>query len=173
MKYKTMEYAAFSQNINQIFENDENFCRLYPPSIRLLDGMHWSPLEVIQKSAEFLAGKKGTKVLDIGSGAGKFCLAASYYKPKAFFYGVEQRQYLIDHAEAALKQLGKLQVTFINGNFTQLNLQEFDSFYFYNSFFESLPGIQKIDDSIDYSPGLYDYYCRYMSMQLDNLPSGT
>ena len=54
-----------------------------------------------RKAANFLAAENNVRILDIGSGVGKFCLAASYYKPNAFYYGVEQRKSLVSHAETA------------------------------------------------------------------------
>ncbi len=50
---------------------------------------------------EFLVPHSGAKVLDIGSGVGKFVLAGAYYKPQAVFFGVEQRRHLVLHAETA------------------------------------------------------------------------
>jgi SAM-dependent methyltransferase len=168
-----MSFIPTAQYLDHIFESEQSFCQLYSLPIQQLDKIHWSPLAVIYKATQFLAVKKEARILDIGSGAGKFCLAGAYYKPSAYFYGVEQRLYLITHAESAREKLGRLSVTFMHKNFTQLNLKEFDGFYFYNSFFESIPGTDKIDDSIAYSPELYHYYSRYLRLQLEEMPAGT
>ena len=168
-----MPFVPTSKHLDHIFENEQSFCQLYPLSIQQLDKLHWSPLNVIYKAVQFLANREDAKILDIGSGAGKFCLAGAYYKPSAAFYGVEQRQYLIGHAESANAKLGRMKVKFLHKNFTQLNLKEFNGFYFYNSFFESIPGTDKIDDSIAYSPELYHYYSRYLYRELDEMPAGT
>jgi SAM-dependent methyltransferase len=146
---------------------------LYPDAIRQLDNLHWSPLRVIQLATQFLAAEKDTRILDIGSGSGKFCLTGSSLRPNALFYGVEQRKNLVDQANAIRDLLDRPRVRFIHNNFTQLDFKTFDSFYFYNSFFENLPGTEKIDDSIDYSTDLYHYYSKYLSMQLDRMPRGT
>ena len=72
--------------------------------------------------------------------------------------------------------LGTLQldnVSFIHGNFSQLDLKIYDHFYFYNAFYENLSGTDKIDDSIDYSSELYDYYSWYLYRQLQQKPVGT
>ena len=150
-----------------------NFNDLYPPVIQTLDHYHWTPVTIARRAAQWLACKAGVKVLDIGSGAGKFCLAAARYMPLAHYYGIEQRGWLVDHAEAARKKLELSNVTFMHGNFTQLSLREYDHFYFYNSFYENLTGTNKIDDSIDYSSGLYDYYSWYLYRQLQQKPRGT
>ena len=155
------------------FYSDNSFNDLYPESIQALSKLHWTPLDIAEVVALFLSGNRGGKILDIGSGVGKFCLAAAHFSPKAFYYGVEQRKSLIRHAECAKKQLDLKNVSFIHGNFTQLDFRKFDHFYFYNSFYENLPGTDKIDDSIEYSNELYIYYKRYLYKQLEQKPKGT
>jgi SAM-dependent methyltransferase len=155
------------------FASDTRFNQLYPAYIRLLSQRHWTPLTVARKAARFLAAENNAKILDIGSGAGKFCLAAAYAQPHAFFYGVEQRKKLVMHAEAAKQTLGLKNVAFINSNFTQIDFKNYDHFYFYNAFYENLTGTQKIDDSIAYSLELFNYYNRYLYKQLEQKPAGT
>ena len=155
------------------FYTDTEFNALYPLSIQALARCHWTPLSIAQKAATFLAGEGNVRILDIGSGVGKFCLAAAHYTPNASYYGVEQRKNLIDFAEAAKKKLEIKNAFFIHGNFAQLDFKKFDHFYFYNAFYENLAGTDKIDDSIDYSRELYNYYNRYLFKQLQQKPKGT
>ncbi|HWK02637.1 MAG TPA: class I SAM-dependent methyltransferase [Puia sp.] len=155
------------------FSSDAQFHQLYPDPIRQLARRHWTPLNVARLAVQFLVPEEGVRVLDIGSGVGKFCLSAAWYKPTAVFYGVEQREELVGHAEAAKDILGIGNVSFIHGNFTQLDLKRFDHFYFYNSFYENLDGTDKIDDTILYSESLYNYYNHYLYRQLEEMPSGT
>ena len=155
------------------FSSDEQFNQLYPLPMQVLARRHWTPLDVARKVANFLAAENNVRILDIGSGVGKFCLSAAYYKPKAFYYGIEQRRSLISHAETAREILHTENVSFIHGNFTQLDLKNFDHFYFYNAFYENLACTDKIDDSIDYSGELYNYYNRYLFKQLEQKPGGT
>jgi len=155
------------------FSSDEQFNQLYPFPIQVLARGHWTPLIVARKSANFLAAENNVRILDIGSGVGKFCLGAAYYKPKSFYYGIEQRRNLVRHAETAREILHTKNVSFIHGNFTQLDFKNYDHFYFYNAFYENLAGTDKIDDSIDYSGELYNYYNRYLYKQLEQMPAGT
>jgi hypothetical protein len=155
------------------FSSDAIFHQLYPQPVRYLARMHWSPLYIAQKVVSYLAVNDKVKVLDIGSGIGKFCLAGAFYKPAVSFFGVEQRKNLIQHAESARKKLGFQNVHFIHRNFTQLDLCEYDHFYFYNAFFENLNGTEKIDNEIVYSNELYNYYSIYLYNQLEKMPIGT
>jgi SAM-dependent methyltransferase len=157
----------------KLFGSDEQFNQLYPLSIQSLARRHWTPLSVARKAANFLAAETGARVLDIGSGVGKFCMAAAYYKPNAHYHGIEQRSTLIGHAKAAREILGFDNVIFTQGNFTKLDFDSFDHFYFYNSFYENLIDSDKIDDSIDYSGELYNYYTRYLYKQLEQKSKGT
>ena len=130
-------------------------------------------MNVAFKVANFLAAEDGVTILDIGSGVGKFCLAAAHHTPKAIYYGVEQRESLIIHANTAKENLQLKNASFIHRNFTQLNLRKYDHFYFFNAFYENLGGTDKIDDSIAYSGELYNYYNRYLYKQLQQKPQGT
>ena len=78
------------------FSSDMIFNSVYPPHIREVAQKHWTPLEVAMKAADYLASSPGTKVLDIGSGSGKFCFTAANFHPDTQFYGVEQRKELVD-----------------------------------------------------------------------------
>jgi len=159
--------------VEKWFSSDEQFHQLYPLTVQALARRHWTPLGVARKAAGFLAAENNVRILDIGSGTGKFCLGAAYYKPNAFYYGIEQRKTLVNYSEAAKEILHLENVSFTIGNFTQLDFRNYDHFYFYNSFFENLTSGDKIDDSIDYSSELYNYYSRYLFKQLEQKPGGT
>ncbi|TWI86451.1 class I SAM-dependent methyltransferase [Chitinophaga japonensis] len=153
--------------------NDAAFDWLYPERIQLLSRRHWTPLSVAKKAARFLADAPGRKILDIGSGVGKFCLVGARFFPEAHFCGVEQRRELYYYALAAKEATRTGNVDFINANFTQIDLSEYDGFYFYNAFFENLDDNDRIDQQIEYSSSLYVYYSRYLFKALDSKPSGT
>jgi hypothetical protein len=154
------------------FLSDARLHYVYPEAIQSLASKHWTPLGITKMVAEFWL-HPGVKVLDIGSGIGKFCLTGAYYKPSAFFYGVEQRKSLVAHAETARTILGLQNVEFINRNFSQLDFTQYDHFYFYNSFYENLVDTEKIDESISYSGELYNLYNRFLYKKLDEMRPGT
>lgn len=160
-------------NREKWFSSDEQFDELYPVSVQSLASRHWSPLDVVRTAADFLAVNNGARILDIGSGVGKFCLGAAYYHPRAFYYGIEQRKSLVSYAEVANDVLLFENVSFFYGNFTMVDFRNYDHFYFYNSFYENLIGADKIDNNILYSTELYNYYNRYLYKQLERMPKGT
>ena len=121
--------SATSGDIENWFETDEKFNQMYPPFIRELASMHWTPLKITRRVIQFLASGGYTKILDIGSGVGKFCLAAARCRPYAQIYGIEQRENLVEYANQAKNMLGFSNVSFHCGNFTQLNLKLYDHFY--------------------------------------------
>lgn len=67
------------------------------------------------EASSFL-GVPGARVLDIGSGVGKFCIAAGVYHPETSFYGIGQRKELYGYAETAREQIGVHNVFFKLGN---------------------------------------------------------
>ncbi len=152
---------------------DEQFDSLYPLYVQLLSKQHWTPLHVIKQATRFLAPVRGTKVLDIGSGAGKFCLAGAYFTPYASFYGVEQRQDLIKVADEVKSLLRLRNAHFLLQNFADLDFGNYNSFYFFNSFYENLPGKEKIDNQLPFSQKIYQEYSFCLFEKLSRLTPGT
>jgi SAM-dependent methyltransferase len=163
-------HVVFAFCLTNCFRSDINFNKLYPAHIRKQARIHWTPLFITRLAVEFLVDKPGSRVLDIGSGTGKFCLTAACYAPEAHFYGVEYRPQLVQQAREVQNMLGITNVSFIQSDFTALNLQEFDHFYFYNSFFENL---EETDHTVQHSEELYESYTNSLHQGLRNMPSGT
>src|SRR6478752_2434182 len=94
---------------------DKDFDLIYPRSIRRMAEQHFTPLHVAKKAAAFLAPGTGVKVLDIGSGAGKFCLAGAVIT-KGSFVGIEQRVDLVNVANSIASRCGISNAHFIHAN---------------------------------------------------------
>ena len=154
------------------FKNDVGFDNIYPEAISAMSKSQWTPLHIAKQAAAFLAEPKA-RILDIGSGVGKFCLVAAKYHPDTLFYGVEQRQELVDIANATRDTMGLDNAIFLHGNITQINFAEYDHFYFYNSFYENFGVGERIDDKIETSVSLYNYYTTHLYRELNNKPAGT
>lgn len=152
---------------------DTDIDRLYPIHIRKLAHRHWTPVDVTQSAAKFLAQDYGAKILDIGSGAGKFCLAAAMYQPDCFYYGVEQRKHLIDCAERAKQDLNLHNVSFIHANIKDIDFNDYDHLYFFNAFYEHLDTTVRIDEHTELSIKLYHEYTDYLFDRLVQMRRGT
>ena len=63
------------------FVSDEAFDLLYPAPVLQIGLQHWTPLYIAEKAACFLAAENNVRILDIGSCAGKFCLAVAHTGP--------------------------------------------------------------------------------------------
>lgn len=151
---------------------DDDFDGIYPEEVRPMAFTHFTPIEIAIRAAKFLVQKPGTKVLDIGSGAGKFCMIGSVCT-NGHFTGVEQRDNLHLLAEQIFKKYQLKNINFINSNINQIEFSNYDAFYFFNPFYENIIQFEKIDDAIDVKNDLYDEYSNYVKNQLDLMPLGT
>jgi hypothetical protein len=155
-----------------LFRKDHVFEELYPEHIQELSPMHWTSVDIAKKAGEFLA-MPNAKVLDIGSGVGKFCLVAGFFHPETTFYGIEQRSELFTFAEIAREEIDLPNVNFIHGNLTELDFDDYDHFYFYNPFYENIEPDSRIDYAVKISFELYDRYSRFVYEMLDKKPPET
>lgn len=168
-----MNSIASYRPVTGWFRSDDIFDSLYPSSIQQLAVRHWTPLRITRTVVDFLTPLGDEQVLDIGSGVGKFCLAAAHYRPAAFFDGIEQRANLVQLAEEVQARLELRNAQFHHGDFTNIDFSKYDHFYFFNSFYENLFEEQRIDDSIEFSGELYHYYTRCLHKKLADMPAGT
>jgi len=163
----------FNDTINsELFCKDTVFDDLYPDHIQELSLMHWTPVDIAKKAGKFLA-LPNARVLDIGSGVGKFCITAGFFHPGTTFYGVEQRSELFTFAEMAKAEISLPNVSFIHGNLTDLDFNDYDHFYFYNPFYENIEPGSRIDYAVATSFELYDLYSRFVYKMLDEKPPET
>lgn len=161
------EYLRLNINVD-----DEEFNAIYPEWVRTLARRHWTPIDVAKKAAEFLVDKPGTRVLDIGSGPGKFCMAGATYT-KGHFTGVEQRYGLVELSKKLSRCYRIQNIDFIHANITSIKFKDYDAFYFFNSFHENIDITAKIDNTVNSGFELYNLYHMYVYEQLSIAPCGT
>lgn len=157
---------------DQYFVSDTAFDAVYPSQISAVAEQHWTPLHIVRQVADFL-GDEGKHVLDIGSGAGKFCIAAAHFAPYTKFTGVEVRKKLVKAATDLQKRLAIENASFIHGNFMDLHFADYDHFYFYNAFYEHINAQGRIDNDVPFSDALFEYYADNLSRMLSERPAGT
>jgi SAM-dependent methyltransferase len=155
------------------FSTDTNFHQLYPPDIAALASRHWTPISIAKEAAAFLSVGQQPRILDIGSGVGKFCMVGAKNHPEAFFAGIEQRPQLTNIAQKIARQLKLTNTSFITGDFTKIDFSQYQHFYFYNAFYENLIDNDAIDQTFIQTPELYNLYNRKLHNLLKKLPAGT
>lgn len=162
----------FQQIRKNIDVKDAIFNEIYPPNIKIVAEKHWTPVAVAKMAAKYLVEKPGTKVLDIGAGAGKFCLVGAA-STEGFFYGVEQRASLTKISKKIAVRHNIENVEFIHSNIDKISFSDYEAFYFFNSFFENIDTSNPIDDTILPDSDLYHAYSDYVKQQLNKTPVGT
>jgi SAM-dependent methyltransferase len=132
--------------------DDTAFDALYPPDIREVSARFWAPVAVARQAALWLRDAGARRVLDVGSGVGKFALVAAATAPELLVVGVEQRAHLVDHARRAQEALGIPNVRFVVGDATGSSWRGFDGLYFFNSFAENtFDPARRLDDLVELS----------------------
>ena len=163
---------------SQIFEalrtgkpvSDEEFDRVFPPWARKPSRLHWTPLETARRAAELLAWREGARILDVGSGVGKFCLVGAL-TTDGVFVGVEQREQFVKVARAVARRGRVPRCLFLHGNLLELDWRGFDGLYLYNPFAENLPGHEPIDETVKRSVRKYRRYVRFIEELLAEAPA--
>lgn len=157
---------------NNAIVEDTLFNNMYPSTISRIAAVHFTPIHIAKIASEYLAYKPNIRVLDIGSGVGKFCMIGSVCT-EGYFVGVEQRLSLCDIANQITLKHGLTRVNFIHENITNISFQDFDAFYFFNPFEENIAMSESINNEIELKHNLYSEYTKYVKEQLSMMPIGT
>jgi SAM-dependent methyltransferase len=150
---------------------DQSFDSLFPDDIRGLSEIHWTPVEVAIRAAALLAAGPRTRVLDVGSGCGKFCLVGAI-TTRSQYVGIEQRATLVAAARRARTGLKLNRVSFVHGDMTRLDWTVFDAFYLYNPFYEHQIQKIRIDDTLHFSPETFQAHVGAVERKLSLLKVG-
>lgn len=157
-----------------MLSSDEAFDQELPLALQIKSSMHFTPIEVARQAAPLLAPRPGMTVLDVGAGAGKFCLAAALAVPTATFVGVELRGHLVRFATRLATQLQLPNVRFVHADALDLDWSQFDAFYLYNPFAEQLfEHVFVLDRSITLDPLNFVQYVTAVRLRLAQARVGT
>lgn len=132
--------------------DDSSFDHFIPDSMRAPSCHHWTPLAVALRAAEWFGENRVKSVLDIGSGAGKFCVGAAL-AGSCHFTGLEQRERLVMGARLLARTFNlESRVQFIHGVLGVARIPVPDAYYLYNPFLENLMYPEdRIDDDVELS----------------------
>ena len=144
----------------QILSSDVEFDSAYDKQIRELSRQHWTPVRVAARVAHLLTRAGATRILDVGSGAGKFCIVGAL-STDAEFVGVERRGYLVDVAKQTALRFGADRATFVHASADSFPFDGFNGVYLYNPFYEQISRfLTQIDGGIERSPLMYRHFVR-------------
>jgi hypothetical protein len=157
-------------NPDDLLASDAAFDGIYEERIRALSDQHWTPVAVAARAARLLTKAGATRILDVGSGVGKFCIVGAL-STAAEFVGVERREGLVRVANQAAVRMGASRATFIRSNVDSFSFEGFDGAYFYNPFYEQISKyVVLIDHDFERSPRAYRYFVRAIEETLRARP---
>lgn len=137
-KKRDVPNSALKQRLASGHEvEDDEVDQLLPPWVSELSEVHWTPVAVAAAAAAFLTDDKrqSARVLDVGAGAGKFCVIGAA-STGARFEGVERNPTLVGVALDLARALDVDSVDFHCAAMEQLDWQRYDGLYFFNPFGE-------------------------------------
>jgi SAM-dependent methyltransferase len=152
---------------------DRSFDALLGRRGREASEIHWTPASVCVEAARMLRPRPMERVLDIGSGTGKFCTLASL-SMTGIYTGVEQRKHLVGEARRVARRLGAWRAKFIHADAFDLDWRDYDCLYLYNPFAELMfdPG-RRIDSFIETGAERFDARVSATVSRLNTMPAGT
>lgn len=123
---------------------DEAFDEIYPEPVKRASPAHWTPVRVCARIVELLRLGRGDRLLDVGAGAGKFCIIAAAMS-QARVRGIERQPELAGVAREAARRL-RIDIEIESGTFESEDVASVETMYFFNPFAETilLPGVRDV-----------------------------
>lgn len=140
-----------SRLASQQFVSDLDFDDVFPLAARMVSYWFWTPVAVALRAAGLLARAPCRRVLDVGSGVGKFCIVGAA-ATGVTFVGVEHREHLVRAARQAARLVGIASAEFVHGTIDAVDVVDFDAIYLFNPFEENLWHRElRLDDEVELS----------------------
>lgn len=154
--------------------HDADFDRHLPPAIRAASAAHWTPSACVAQVMAWARELGVRRIVDIGSGCGKFCILGALASD-AYFIGIERRRHLVSVARALAGHFSvEDRVEFREGDLLSARVPTADLYYLYNPFFEStLPVGLRIDAAVPFSEARREEEILTVQTLLHAAPSGT
>lgn len=149
---------------------DEAWADRYPPHLAAAAEFHFAPLEIAHAASDWLAeGARaaGKPIVDLGAGAGKFCLAAAARHSDVEWVGAEIRPALVAEARRLQAGFGLLNCRFAEADITSSDLTPYAGAFLFNPFYEQLDA--SADELGDGLPRGRDAYRRACAALRQNL----
>lgn len=154
--------------------SDRYFDRIFPDDLRLASSMYFTPLCVALRVAAWLDELECRSLVDVGSGAGKLCVATALAGRFACV-GLEQRPRLVQVARSLAREFSlEGRVRFIEGTLETTPLPDAEAYYLYNPFGENLYDPRgRLDDAVELSDERYRRDVALTEQILSRAPVGT
>jgi SAM-dependent methyltransferase len=153
--------------------SDEEFDAIFPFEMRELSERHWTSVFVAKISSDYFCNRHPVKVLDIGSGAGKFCFVGATLHPTSQFHGIDIRKHFIDFSNKLKEEYQVHNASFFHKDVLQIDFSGYDAIYFFNSFQEKIDASSIIDRDSAVSVEMYIAYTNHIFNELNKVPIGT
>jgi hypothetical protein len=179
MSYKKMPNQSDGGTVYELlgaqdWAPDRAIDNLMQDDLRTRSALHWTPRDVAVRAATWIDDLGIRTVIDIGSGVGKFCIAAAL-SGKANYLGIEQRGRLVKESRRLVERFGlEARIRFIHGTLGSTHLPSAEAYYMYNPFGENLFGPEcQIDGDVELSEERYQRDIRAAEHMLAGMPPGT
>jgi len=117
---------------------DDDFDVFLPSDLHELSADQWTPIEVALTAASWLKEVGAQKVVDIGSGPGKFCVVAAL-AGSGEWVGLEQNARFVAVARSMARLFGvESRARFVHARLDESSMPECDAYYIYNPFAQHL-----------------------------------
>jgi hypothetical protein len=103
----------------------------------------------------------------------KFCIIGALLESNNSFYGVEYREELNQISNEVKNTYSIHNAYFITKNFSDIDFNDFDGIYFFNSFHERIDESSNIDTTSQVSYDLYKKYTQDFFSKINAMPEGT
>jgi SAM-dependent methyltransferase len=154
--------------------DDDAFDQFIPHEDRRVSSEYWTPVVVATRAAQWLDYFGARSVVDIGSGVGKFCVAAALASD-CRFVGIEHRVRLV----AAARSLARTfevddRVEFIEATMIDAGWPKADAYYLYNPFGENLARYEyQLDRDVELGIDRYKREISAAERFIEHAPRGT
>ena len=155
--------------------DDDAWDARYPPALRPAAALHFAPVRVAELAADWLAAAARAvqrPVIDLGAGAGKFCLVAAERHRDVEWVGAELRPALLAEAERQRAAAGLDNLCLLTADITTLELAPYAGAFLFNPFYEQLDA-----SATELGPGLlrgraaYRAACAGLRQNLTHAPA--
>lgn len=154
--------------------SDSEFDSFLPLRLRIASERYWTPLRVAVRAAAWLDELDIRSLVDVGSGAGKFCIASALMS-RCTFRGIEHRRDLVATASALARVFGvQARVSFSHEAFGEAPSIGAECYYFFHPFLEGmLEPDEWLDEQVEHSELRYDRELSNLEDWLGRAPVGT